>query len=306
MQMKEFKSGFVGIVGPTNSGKSTLMNALMGKKISIVSPRVQTTYHGVRGILNKKNAQVIFTDTPGYQQHPDRVARLLNRVADKNAADCEVLVWTFDASNPRVMLQIEKLKKKISQFKDKEHSICVLNKVDLIPKLSLLPMMAEIIKMDLFKHVVPMSARKKDGVDQLLSVINEPLPEGPQLYPSEQMTDRPQSFLMSEFIREKIYRATRQELPYSVWIEMEEWQDPIELETKNKVPTYRAVIHVDSESRKAILIGKGGEMLKRIGTEARKEIEAMLGHQVCLKLFVDVQKDWKDNSRQLNAYLELE
>jgi len=293
-------------VGPTNSGKSTLMNALMGKKISIVSPRVQTTYHGVRGILNKKNAQVIFTDTPGYQQHPDRVARLLNRVADKNASECEVLVWTFDASNPRVMHQIHKLKTKISQFKPKEQSICVLNKIDLIPKLSLLPMMDEIIKMGLFKHVIPMSARKSDGVQDLLSVINEPLPEGPQLYPSEQITDRSQSFLMSEFIREKIYRATRQELPYSVWIEMEEWQDPDEETTKKKVPTYRAVIHVDSDSRKAILIGKGGEMLKRIGTEARKEIEGMLGHQVCLKLFVDVQKDWKENSRQLNSYLELE
>ncbi len=306
MQNKEFKSGFVGIVGPTNSGKSTLMNALMSKKISIVSPRVQTTYHGIRGILNQKNAQVILTDTPGYQQHPDRVARLLNRVADKNAGECEVLVWTFDVSNPRVMHQIYKLKTKISQFKPKEQSVCVLNKIDLIPKLSLLPMIEEITKLELFREVIPVSARKKDGVERLLNLIQQPLPEGPQLYPSEQMTDRPQAFLMSEFIREKIYRATRQELPYSVWIEMEEWRDPEEEGHKPKVPTYRAVIHVDSESRKAILIGKGGEMLKRIGMEARKEIETLLGHQICLKLFVDVQKDWKENSRQLNAYLELE
>jgi GTP-binding protein Era len=306
MENKEFKSGFVGIVGPTNSGKSTLMNALMGRKISIVSPRVQTTYHGVRGILNQKNAQVIFTDTPGYQQHPDRVARLLNRVADKNASECEVLVWTFDASNPRVMHQIYKLKTKIAQFKSKENSVCVLNKIDLVPKPSLLPMMDEIIKMDLFSEVIPISARKNNGVDHLKNIINKPLPSGPQFYPAEQVTDRSQSFLMSEFIREKIYRATRQELPYSVWIEMEEWQDPEDEGKKKKVPTYRAVIHVDSDSRKAILIGKGGEMLKRIGSEARKEIEQMLGHQVCLKLFVDVQKDWKENSRQLNAYLELE
>lgn len=306
MQKQEFKSGFVGIVGPTNSGKSTLLNALLGKKISIVSPRVQTTYHGVRGIVNQKNAQVVFTDTPGYQQHPDRVARLLNRVADKNAGDCEVLVWTFDASNPRVLLQIDKLKTKITQFKSKENSVCVLNKIDLIPKLSLLPLMDQIIKMDIFSQVIPVSAKKSDGVERLLSLIKQPLPEGPQLYPQEQMTDRPESFLITEFIREKIYRATRQELPYSVWIELEEWQDPDELEQKKKVPTYRAVIHVDSESRKAILIGKGGEMLKKIGIEARKEIESFVGHQICLKLFVDVQKDWKDNSRQLNSYLELE
>ena len=162
MQNKEFKSGFVGIVGPTNSGKSTLMNALMSKKISIVSPRVQTTYHGIRGILNQKNSQVILTDTPGYQQHPDRVARLLNRVADKNAGECEVLVWTFDVSNPRVMHQIYKLKTKISQFKPKEQSVCVLNKIDLIPKLSLLPMIEEITKLELFREVIPVSARKKD------------------------------------------------------------------------------------------------------------------------------------------------
>jgi len=306
MENKEFKSGFVGIVGPTNSGKSTLMNALTGKKISIVSPRVQTTYHGVRGIVNKKNAQVIFTDTPGYQQHPDRVARLLNRVADKNAGECEVLVWTFDASSPRVIHQIIKLKNKISQFKPKEQSVCVLNKIDLIPKLALLPMMDEIIKLDIFSQVIPVSAKKCDGIERLMNLIQKPLPEGPQLYPSEQVTDRSPSFLMSEFIREKIYRATRQELPYSVWIEMEEWQDPETLTQKNRVPTYRAIIHVDSESRKAILIGKKGEMLKRIGTEARKEIESMLGHQICLKLFVDVQKDWKEDSHQLNTYLELE
>lgn len=306
MNKQEFKSGFVGIVGPTNSGKSTLLNALMGKKISIVSPRVQTTYHQVRGIVNQKNAQVIFTDTPGYQQHPDRIAKLLNRVADKNAGDCEVLVWTFDVSNPRVLHQIHKLKNKITQFKPKENSVCVLNKIDLIPKLSLLPIMEEIIKLDIFSEVIPVSAKKNDGVERLLGMIKQPLPEGPQLYPSEQTTDRSQSFLMTEFIREKIYRATRQELPYSVWIEMEEWQDPSESNQKKKVPTYRAVIHVDSESRKAILIGKGGEMLKRIGTEARTEIEAYVGHQICLKLFVDVQKDWKDNSRQLSSYLELE
>ncbi len=304
MENTEFKSGFIGIVGPTNSGKSTLMNALLGKKVSIVSARVQTTYHGVRGILNRENTQMIFTDTPGYQQHPDRVAKLLNRVADKNANDCEVLVWTFDASNPRVMNQIEKLKPKIAEFKPKDQTVCVLNKIDLMSKPSLLPLMDQIIKMDLFSHVIPISAKRSDGIEHLLSVVNEPLPAGPQLYPTDQVTDRPKSFLMSEFIREKIYRATRQELPYSAWIEMEEWQDP---EEKNKkVPTYRAVIHVDSDSRKAILIGKSGEMLKRIGMEARKEIEVMLGHQVCLKLFVDVQKNWKDDSRQLNSYLELE
>ena len=304
MNNEHFKSGFIGIVGPTNAGKSTLLNAIMGKKISIVSERAQTTYHGVRGILNKPDAQLIFTDTPGYQRFPDRVARLLNRVADKNAAECEILVWTFDASNPRVLGQIEKLKKKISEFKPKSHSICVLNKVDVMPKPSLLPMIEAIHKLDLFSNIIPVSARKSIGLDGLLSALDAPLPEGPRLYPGDESTDRPQSFMISEFIREKIYRATRQEVPYSVRIELEEFQDPEQ--EKVKVPTIRAVIHVDSDSRKAIIIGKGGEMLKRIGTEARKEIETLVGHQICLKLFVDVQKDWKNDSRQVNQYLELE
>lgn len=296
----EFRSGFVGIVGPTNSGKSTLMNALLGKKISIVSPRAQTTYHGIRGIETTQEEQVIYVDTPGFQRGKESIARLLNRVADNNAKDCDMLIWVFDASSKNVPRQIDQLKLRIGQ-KPPEKSLCLLNKVDLLPKTALLPMLAEIGAMGLFGEIIPISARKGDGLDRITRFLKPKLPQGQHWYAPGEITDRPKDFVLSEFIREKIYRATRQEIPYSVWVEMENW--PTE---EAKVPTYHAILHVDSESRRGILIGKGGEMLKRIGTEARKEIEAYLGQHICLKLHVQVQPKWREDDRHIKKYLELE
>lgn len=296
----EFRSGFVGIVGPTNSGKSTLMNALLGKKISIVSPRAQTTYHGIRGIETTQEEQVIYVDTPGFQRGRESIARLLNRVADNNAKDCDMLIWVFDATSRNVPRQIDQLKLRIGQ-KPPEKSLCLLNKVDILPKMALLPMLAEIGAMGLFGEIIPISARKGDGLDRITRFLKPKLPQGQHWYAPGEITDRPKDFVLSEFIREKIYRATRQEIPYSVWVEMETW--PME---EAKVPTYSAILHVDSESRRGILIGKGGEMMKRIGTEARKEIEAFLGQHICLKLHVQVQPKWREDDRHIKKYLELE
>lgn len=279
------------------------MNALIGRKVSIVSPKVQTTYHGIHGIKNEKDAQIIFTDTPGFQRHKDRVAQLLNKVAENHAKDSDVLVWVFDASNPRMMSQIQKMVKKIEALKPKEQRFLVLNKVDKVHKLSLLPLIDEISKLDLFAEIIPLSARKKDGVERLLKAVEKHVPVGDRLYPEDTVTDRSKEFLVSEMVREKIYQVAHQEIPYSVRISVEEWT-PHEDETK-QCPTIRAVIHVDSRSKKPILIGKAGEMLKRIGTEARKEVETLLGHQVCLKLHVDVEEAWKMDRREVNQYLEL-
>lgn len=299
----EFKSGFIGLVGPTNSGKSTLMNALVGHKVSIVSPKVQTTYHGIHGIKNEENAQIIFTDTPGFQKHRDRVAQLLNRVAENHAKESDVLVWVFDASNPRVLSQISRMSKKIEQLKPKSQRFLVLNKVDKVNKLSLLPLIEEIHRLELFSDIVPISARKKDGIEKLLALVGKEMPQGDKLYPEEAVTDRPKEFLISELVRERIYAAAHQEIPYSVRVTVEEWTE--HPDEQKKLPTIRAVIHVDSRSKRPILIGKGGEMLKRIGTEARKEVETLLGHQVCLKLHVDVEEAWKTDRREVSQYLEL-
>lgn len=296
---KKRVSGFMGIVGPTNSGKSTLLNALIGRKVSIVSQKVQTTYHGVSGILNLESGQVVFTDTPGYQRYPDRVARLLNDVADQKAAGCDAVMWVFDASNPRVFQQILKMKQKIEQLKKPDLSFCVLNKVDKIEKTQLLPLIQSLWELGLFKEIVPVSAKRGNGMERLVQIANQVLPEGEELYPRTAVSDRSSQFHLAEFVREKIYHATHQEVPYSSWIEIEEVEE-------NKVPTIRAVIHVDSESKKGILIGKKGEMLKKIGIEARKEMESFLGKHICLKLHVHVQKKWKDDSRFVSRYLELD
>jgi GTP-binding protein Era len=303
-EARSFKSGFVGLVGPTNSGKSTLINALVGRKVSIVSDKVQTTYHGVKGIVNSDREQVIFVDTPGFQRHGESVARLLNRVADRNAKDCDLLVWVFDASNARVLQHVQNLSERIRKLRNEARlPICVLNKVDKIAKPSLLPMIQALSATGLFSEIIPLSARTGAGLERLRGVLSPVLPEGQPLYPTDQITDRSQDFRITELIREKIYEATRQEIPYSAWIEVERWAGDV---PEAKVPTIRAVIHVDSDSRKGILIGKQGEMLKRIGTRARQDIEKVVGSQICLKLHVDVQQGWKDNAHLLNQYLELE
>ncbi|NBX93715.1 MAG: GTPase Era [Proteobacteria bacterium] len=299
-------SGFIGIVGPTNSGKSTLLNALVGRKISIVSSKVQTTYRGVSGILNSGDGQFVFTDTPGYQRHPERVAQLLNLVADQKASGCDAVLWVFDASSIRVFDQILKLKEKIKNLKRQDLSFCVLNKVDKIDKLKLLPLIQSVWELGLFKEVVPVSAKKSSGVDRLVNILNPVLPEGEKFYPEDSISDRNTDFHLSEFIREKIYQATHQEVPYSSWIEIQRWATTATEQPKSKVETIHATIHVDSDSRKGILIGKKGEMLKKIGTEARKDIEMFLGKHICLKLHVDVQPKWKEDARFLNRYLELE
>ncbi len=296
------KSGFVGIVGPTNSGKSTLLNALMGKKVSIVSARSQTTYHGVRGILHDGADEVVLTDTPGFQGYPETVARLLNNVAEKHANECDALLWVFDASNPSILRHLENNLDRVRKYKPKDKSVAILNKVDKIAKTALFPLLQAFFDTDAFSEVIPVSALKMDGMESVRKVMTSFTRTSPHFYSKEQSTDRPPEFLMAEFVREKIYRATREEIPYAIWVEMEEGTPE---ERAAKVPVFRAVIHVDGENRKKILIGTKGSLLKIIGTEARKEIEALVGKKVCLKLHVDVHEKWRENPTHLDKYLEL-
>lgn len=298
---KEFNSGFIALLGPTNSGKSTLLNALVGQKISIVSPKVQTTYHGIRGVVNLPDAQLIFTDTPGFQRHPDRIAKLLNHVADHHAGECDLSLWVFDVANPRWKAQLQKLSKKISGTGTKETRFLLLNKVDQIAKPSLLPILKEMYDLDLFSEILPVSALKKSGTKELLNLLKSRLPEGDKYFPDEHVSDRNLEFRSSEAIREKIYELTHQEVPYAIRVKIDSW----ETHDEKDMPLIHASILVDAESRKGILIGKGAEKLKTIGMRARTEIEKMLGKQVCLKLHVKVEAGWKDDSREVKAYLEL-
>jgi GTPase len=300
MSEVNFKCGFVGIVGPTNAGKSTLLNALVGKKVSIVSEKVQTTYNNVRGILNSPESQVIFVDTPGLQNDRENLARLLNKVASHAAAEADLLVWVFDCSRSQFLKQMDKLAPKIRSLNSPDKSICVLNKVDKVAKETLLPILEHIAKLELFSEIIPLSAKKASGVDRLLAVVQSKLPEGPALFATDSFTDRPMEFLLKETVREKIYEVTHQELPYSVYIEMEPPQE------EGRVPEYRAVIHVDSPSRKGIIVGKSGRMLKMIGTRARADMEKLLGKHICLKLHVDLEPGWRGDTRVVESILELQ
>ena len=297
--MSEKKSGFVGLLGPTNAGKSSLLNALVGGKVSIVSPRTQTTYHRVCGVASGEFGQMVLVDTPGYQKFPEKVARLLNRVADRGGSGCDVFVWVFDSTRD-VIRSFQNLETKIRQFAPPEKSICVLNKVDLIKqKGEILPLIQELAATKLFSDIVPLSVLKGDGIELLTNLLIERLPEGPEHFPADQITDRSQQFLVSEYVRESVYRSTHQELPYACRVEIENWD-----ETKN-VPVILATIHVDSPSQKKIIIGKGGEKLKDIGIKARRSTESLLGRKVCLKLHVDVEKDWRQDKNVIQQYLEL-
>lgn len=295
----EFKSGFVAILGPTNSGKSTLINALVGKKVSIVSAKVQTTYHGIRGIVSSPTAQIIFTDTPGFQRHPDRIAKLLNFVADHHAQECDLSLWVFDATNPRWRLQLSKLEKKILSVGTPEKRFLILNKVDKVEKLTLLPLLQEVFALGWFSEVIPLSALKMKGTKELLALLEAKLEPGEKYFPEDSTSDRTLEFRASEMIREKIYELTHQEVPYAVRVKVDSWDD------EGDIPLINATIMVDSESKKPILIGKGAEKLKSIGIKARAEIEKLLGEKICLKLFVRVEKGWKDDSREVKDYLEL-
>ncbi len=304
VEEKAFRSGLIALVGPTNSGKSTLLNALVGNKVSIVSHKVQTTYHKVSGIVHGENEQLVFVDTPGFQRYEEAMARLLNKVADRGAHDCDVFAWVFDVSEGRAVAQIEKLMDRITTLGKPENRILLLNKVDKLKhKPDLLPMLAQLTEMKLFSEIIPISGSKKSGLDRVFAAVRARIGTGPKLFPDDQYTDRSERFLVAELIRERIYRETGQELPYSVWIEIESWETQ---ETKtSKVPTIRAIIHIDSDSRKRIIIGSGGGLIKEIGIGARKEIELLLGYQICLKLFVDVQDSWKTSKGIMSQYLEL-
>ncbi|MCB0417089.1 MAG: GTPase Era [Bdellovibrionaceae bacterium] len=298
----EKRTGFVAIVGPSNSGKSTFLNAALGTKVSIVSHRPQTTLRAVKGILNEQRGQMIFVDTPGLVKRDKLMSRSLNRLADEQAKGCDVAAWMFDASLSNVLDRIRNMQDIIKNWKPKAQSLCILNKVDKVDRRLLLPLLQEVDKLGLFQEMIPIAARRQDGVDRVVDVLFNYLPVGDPLYPDDKVTDRSEDFLISEIIREKVYKITRQEIPYSVRVDIERYEGP----TRKDIPHFLARVHSDSDSRKGILIGKKGDVLKQIGSLARQDVERLLNRQVCLKLQVDVEKDWRRDERLVQRYLEIE
>ena len=293
---KPVKSGVVAIVGPPNAGKSTLMNNLLGQKISIVTPKPQTTRNRIAGIVNDPDYQIVFLDTPGLHKSREPLNVEMLKVAMESLVEVDLVVFLVDVSLPLPeKIRKEKQQEFLSYMTHiKSPAIMVLNKIDLIDRVDLLPMIESYSELFPFRSVVPLSALKGDGTDNLLTEILALLPFGPRYFPEDIPTDASERFLCSEIIREKVFLLTGQEIPYSTAVLIDSFK-----EEKNRLITIHASIVLEKKSQKGIVIGKGGKKLKSIGIAARKDIEILLGEKVLLKLWVKVKKNWSRDGQFL-------
>ena len=291
---KDFRTGFVAIVGRPNVGKSTLVNALVGRKISIVTPRPQTTRHAIVGVLTRPNSQVLFVDTPGlHTRQRNLLNRAMNRAVEGALVGAEVALFVVEAgawkaSDSFVLEHVLAAKIPV---------ILAVNKVDLVrPKSALLPYLLACEKRAAFHAIVPISAANSDNLDRLLEQLTDLLPPGPPLYPLDATTNRSMTFRVAEMIREKLLIALRQEVPYGLAVEI------LALEEKPGVVLADAVIWADRESHKGIVVGKGGATIKEVGTAARLELEKIFGLRFYLETHVKVKTNWADSARALQQF----
>ena len=289
---KDFKSGFVSIIGRPNVGKSTLLNAIFGEKIVITSDKPQTTRNRIQGIHNIPDGQIIFIDTPGIHAAHSRLNKGMVDVAMAAISGVDLLLLVVEATTAVDIGIIDVLKGITTPV------ILVLNKVDLLPdKRILFEKISAWAALHPFRDVLPISAGAGDGVDLLVDTISRYLPVGPQLFPDDILTDMPEKFIVAEMIREKIFRLTRDEVPYSTAVEIETFT-----ERENGVIAIQAAIVLERTSQKGIVIGKRGEMLKKIGSQSRIDIERMLAARVFLELFVKVEENWSERPSKLREY----
>jgi GTP-binding protein Era len=291
--MVPFKAGFISILGRPNVGKSTLFNRILGDKIAIVTEKPQTTRNRILGIKNIEGGQFIFLDTPGIHVGRSELNQRMVRTAVASGRDADVLLFIIEASSPL----LEKDRQMIESLKGSSGiPFLVINKIDLVRKEILLPIIDQYQRLHPFQQILPISAVNGEGVNILLDEILKYLPESPPYYPEDMVTDQTERFWVSEIIREKVIQQSYQEIPYAVAVTIEEFKEHPE---KNLV-VIKGTIHVERDSQKKILIGKGGQKLKKIGETARKEVETLLGTRVFLELWVNVEKNWTQDPRALN------
>ena len=293
MSGARFRCGTIGIIGRPNTGKSSLLNRFVGQKLSIVSPKAQTTRHLVTGILTAANCQFVFVDSPGFQTlHNNVLNKALNRRATDIARDADVVLWVVEA--PRLFEADRNL---LARIPLKQKVIAVANKVDLArDRERLMPFLDRLAKERPFHAIVPVSAKSGRNADELLRVIREALPQAPAMYPEDQLTDRDERFFASELVREKLFRELGEELPYSCEVAIDSFKE------EGALRRIEATIWVDRESHKPIVIGEKGERLKRIGTAARKDMERLFEGKVYLGLWVKVKRGWTDDERSLRTF----
>ena len=291
------KSGFVNIMGLPNVGKSTLLNALLGEKLSIITNKPQTTRHRIIAIANEENFQIVFSDTPGIIQDPNyKMQKAMNTFAYSALEDADILLYMLDVSQPDLIA--EEVAEKIQNLSCKK--FLVLNKIDLISQDELNEITAQCLEQFPFFQPVALSAIEQIGVPELLDLIVKELPEGPPYYPKDQFTDRSERFFVSEIIREKILELYHQEIPYSSEVLVTAFKE--DLNHRDKIIRIAAEIIVSRKTQKGILIGKGGSAIKQLGIESRKAIETFLERKVYLELYVKVKEKWRDDDRYLKSY----
>jgi GTPase len=290
-----FRSGYIAIVGRPNVGKSTLLNQLLGEKVAIVSPKPQTTRNRITGIKTTASSQVVFLDTPGIHQARSLMHRRMVDIALATLHEVDGVLWLLDA-HERIGPEDERIAETLRGVKNPVFAL--LNKIDLVSKGKLLPLIQRCSELLPDKEIVPISALKGNNLPLLLELIEKGLPEGPKFFPEGEFTDQSERFIAAEFIREKIFLLTREEIPYGTGVSIDEFT---EKEEKNLI-VIKATIHTERDSHKPILIGKRGAMLKEIGTKAREDLEALLGCKIFLELFIRVDRGWTQDP---NALTEL-
>ena len=290
-----FRSGFIALIGAPNVGKSTLLNALLKQKLSIVSARPQTTRNRILGIKHVLGGQFIFLDTPGILEPKGLLNKSMVQISLKSITEVDLIILMIEPFSVRPAIS-EDLRFRL--IKASKSVFLIINKTDLIDKKNLLPLMEQAAHILPFQEIIPISALTGEGLDTLEQCILQCLPEGPPYFPEDMVTDLSERFLVGEMIREKAFRLTSQEVPYGLAVTVETFK----LREDKPIIHIQATIHVERNSQKGILIGKQGKMLKTIGRQARKDMESLLGHQVFLELWVRVEKDWSKNPKFLRKF----
>ena len=294
MKEKQHKSGFIAVIGRPNVGKSTLINSLIGQKIAIMSDKPQTTRNRILCILTRPEAQIVFLDTPGIHKPKHKLGEYMVKAAEGTLKEVDAIFFVVDATEkmgPGEYYILERLQATAKPV------ILVVNKLDLIEKEQVLPMISHYTDKYPFVGVVPISAKEETNLDALIEEVEKYLPEGPQYYPEDMVTDQPERLIVAELVREKALQLTRDEVPHAIAVDVDE------MKARDNGDTYiRATIYVERDSQKGILIGAKGSMLKEIGRLARADIEMLLGTRVFLDLWVKVKKDWRDRDSVLRGF----
>lgn len=291
-----FRSGYVSIIGAPNVGKSTLLNAILGQKLAIVTPKPQTTRNQIRGIVTTDTHQIVFVDTPGLMDPKYRLQSEMVRTAYGVLRDADIVLFIVDGAYRNVDTENQILNR--LQKTQAAKKILVINKVDLVDKPTILPVFDEFSQQLDFDEMIPISAKTRDGVELLLGQVKSLLPPGPQYFPEDQLSDLPERFFISEIVREKIMLITKREVPYSTAVVVEEFEQR-QKRNGEEILYIRAIVYTEKQTQKQIIIGKAGKLIKRVGELARSDIERFLDKKVFLELYVTVKSDWRRDVRKL-------